>query len=144
MDEIINGYMYSCYVTNLNLPAAEIWRLYRGRAVCENQIKELKHDYGADKINLNNFDATHATLSFIMMAYNLMSLFKQAVIKKDVAPSLKTIRYTTLNVGSYMVQNGRNKILKMSLHMKRRSWITRLWNQMDNIKSPFLSIQNDP
>ena len=144
MDEIINGYRYSCYVTNLNLPAAEIWRLYRGRAVCENQIKELKHDYGADKINLNNFDATHATLSFIMMAYNLMSLFKQAVIKKDVAPSLKTIRYTTLNVGSYMVQNGRNKILKMSLHMKRRSWITRLWNQMDNIKSPFLSIQNDP
>jgi len=36
-DEIIeyNGYRYTCYITNLTLSAAEVWRLYRGRANCE-------------------------------------------------------------------------------------------------------------
>jgi hypothetical protein len=40
----ISGYRYSCYVTSLTLPPAEVWRLYRGRANCENRIKELKYD----------------------------------------------------------------------------------------------------
>ncbi|MDI9319797.1 MAG: hypothetical protein QM530_04900, partial [Phycisphaerales bacterium] len=44
-DEIMNGYRHSCYATKLTLPPAEVWRLYCGRAICENQIKELKYDY---------------------------------------------------------------------------------------------------
>lgn len=114
-DEIISGYRHSCYVTNLKLPAAEIWRLYRGRALCENQIKELKYNYAADKMNQNSFDATEATMNFIMVAYNLMSLFKQGVMPTKVKPTLKAIRFTTLNVGSYLVKNGRDRVLKMSL-----------------------------
>lgn len=93
-------------------------------------------------MNLNNFNVTQATLSFIMMAYNLMNLFKQVVMRKETIPLLKTIRYTTLNIGSYLVKNGRDRILKMSLKMKRRSWITRLWEQMDNIKSSFFTVVN--
>ncbi|MDI9320735.1 MAG: hypothetical protein QM530_09730 [Phycisphaerales bacterium] len=49
----------------LTLPPAEVWRLYRGRAICENQIKELKYDYATGKINQQSFDATEATLNFI-------------------------------------------------------------------------------
>jgi hypothetical protein len=49
-DENINGYRHSCYITNLTLPPAEIWRLYRNRATCENRIKELKYDYALDKL----------------------------------------------------------------------------------------------
>ncbi len=139
-DEIINGYRHSCYITNLTLPPTEVWRLYRARAVCENQIKELKYDYAADKINQHSFDATETTLNFIMIAYNLMSLFKQVVIQDKVKPTLKTIRFSTLNIGSYLVQNGRDRILKMSLHMKRRNWITKLWQNMDNIKFPFINL----
>lgn len=41
-DEITRGYRHICYVTNLSLPPVEIWRIYRNRANCENQIKELK------------------------------------------------------------------------------------------------------
>ncbi|MDI9318830.1 MAG: hypothetical protein QM530_00005, partial [Phycisphaerales bacterium] len=69
-----------------------------------------------------------------------MSLFKQVVIEDKVKPVLKTIRYSTLNIGSYLVQNGRHKILKMSLHMKRRNWITALWQNIDNIKYPFINL----
>ena len=76
-DEIIVNYRHSCYITNLTLLSAEVWRLSRGRANCENQIKELKYDYAVGKMNTNSFDTTETTMNFILIAYNLMSLFKQ-------------------------------------------------------------------
>jgi hypothetical protein len=139
-DEIINGYRHSCYITNLTLPAAEVWRLYRNRATCENRIKELKYDYALDKINQHSFDATETTLNFIMVAYNLMSLFKQVIVKDKVRPTLKTLRYSCLGIGSYIVKNGSERILKMSVNMKRRSWITKLWENSDTISSPFINL----
>ena len=139
-EEIINGYRHSCYITNLSLPAAEVWRLYRNRATCENRIKELKYDYALDKINQHSFDATETTLNFIMVAYNLMSLFKQVIVQDKVRPTLKTLRYSCLGIGSYMVKNGSERILKMSLNMKRRSWITKLWENGNTISSPFITL----
>ena len=68
-------------VTDLKLSALEIWRLYRGRANCENRIKELKYDFGADSFNQKNFFATEAALSTAMMAFNFMSLFRKTLIK---------------------------------------------------------------
>ncbi len=141
-DDVMAGYRHSCYITNLKLPTAEIWRLYRGRAVCENQIKELKYDYAADKMNLNGFDATEATMNFIMIAYNLMSLFKQVIIPTKAKPMLKTIRYTTINVGAYLTKNGRDRILKMSLQMKRRKWIAELWKNIDGVQKPFIVVDS--
>ena len=140
-NELVNGYRHSCYITNLTLPAPEIWRLYRQRATCENRIKELKYDYALDKINQQSFDATETTLNFLMIAFNLMSLFKQVVVKDKVRPTLKTLRYKTFAIGSYITKNGTERILKMSLNMRRRCWITRLWEQADNIKAPFINLQ---
>jgi len=74
-EEIYRIYRYSAYVTNMKLPAAEVWRLYRGRGDAENRIKELKYDFGFDSFNLNDFFATETALTFAMNAYNLMSLF---------------------------------------------------------------------
>jgi len=139
-DEIMNGYRYSCYITNLSLPAAEIWRLYRHRATCENRIKELKYDYSLDKINQQSFDATETTLNFIMVAFNLMSLFKQVIVKEKVRLTLKTIRYRCLGIGSYLTKSGRDKILKISVNMKRRSWITKLWEYAGDLEPPFITI----
>ena len=39
----------------MGLPAAELWHLYRGRADCENRIKELKYDFGEENLNLKDF-----------------------------------------------------------------------------------------
>jgi hypothetical protein len=55
-----------------------IWRMYRGRADCENRIKELKYDFAAENFNMKGFWATEAALNTIMLAYNLMSLLRQA------------------------------------------------------------------
>jgi hypothetical protein len=139
-DDQMNRYRYSCYITNLTLPAPEVWRLYRNRATCENRIKELKYDYAADKINQRDFFATETTLNFIMIAYNLMSLFRQVVIQDQVRPTLKTIRLKALNIGSYIVQNGRDQILKMAVRGTRRNWITELWNRIDKVEKPFIDL----
>ena len=74
--EIYNNYRYSVYVTNLTFASAEIWRFYHGRANAENRFKELKYDFGFDSFNLQSFFGTEAALTFAMIFYNLMALFK--------------------------------------------------------------------
>jgi IS4 transposase len=68
----------------MDLPAEVVWRTYRGRADCENRIKELKYDFGADSFNMKDFWATEAALNTVMLAYNLMSLFRQVLVKSAV------------------------------------------------------------
>jgi len=62
----------------LDLGSSVIWRMYRGRADCENRIKELKYDFAAENVNMKGFWATATALNTIMLAYNLMSLLRQA------------------------------------------------------------------
>jgi hypothetical protein len=47
-DEDFLGWRYAAMTTDLGLAAIEIWRLYRGRADCENRINELKYEFGLD------------------------------------------------------------------------------------------------
>lgn len=123
-----NGYRYTCYVTNLTLGAAEVWRLYRGRANCENKIKELKYDYGLDRINQTSFDGTEASLVVMTIAYNFMSLFRQMVIPQKVRHRLSTLRYKVLAIPALIEKKGKRSVIKMALQMKRRLWIRRLWD----------------
>jgi len=46
--EIYNKYRYHSLITNLTLPAQQVWNLYKQRADAENRIKELKYDFGFD------------------------------------------------------------------------------------------------
>ena len=60
----------------------------RGRADGENRIKELKADFGLDSFNLRDFWATEAALTMAILAYNLMSLFRQSVMRASVQSRL--------------------------------------------------------
>ena len=71
------------FVTDMKLPAKAIYDMYRGRADSENRIKELKYDFSVDKFVSGNFSATEACGSFIVMAYNFLSLFRHALINSD-------------------------------------------------------------
>ena len=128
-DYELNGYRYTCYITTLKLSAADIWRLYRGRANCENRIKELKYDYGLDKMNQDGFDGTEACLLLMTIAYNFMSLFKQIIINEKVRNRLSTIRYKMLAIPAYIEQHSNKVIVKMALQMNRRAWIRKLWEK---------------
>ncbi|WP_148262036.1 transposase [Methylomonas methanica] len=65
----------------------------------EYRIKELKADFGLDAFNLRDFWATEVALGFAMLAYNLMSLFRQAVLRSRVQHTLSTLHGLVLAIG---------------------------------------------
>lgn len=134
--EIYSNYRYHSFITNLTLPAQQVWNLYKHRADAENRIKELKYDFGFDSFNIDSFYGTEAALNMVMMAYNLMSLFRQVIIGNKVQPKLSTLRYKLFAIGGYMVKEGNNRILKLSLAMKRREWFLGLWGKTSQFSMP--------
>jgi hypothetical protein len=136
-EEIFKNYRYSAYVTNMKLASAEIWRLYRGRANAENRIKELKYDFGFDSFNLKDFFATEAALTFAMIAYNLMSLFRTFVLQEKTQKTLSTLRYRAFAIGAYFEKQNGKLVLKIALNKKRRVWFSALWNHSKVLDYPF-------
>jgi hypothetical protein len=129
----IQGYRYSCYITTLKLSPVDVWRLYRQRANCENRIKELKYDYGLDKMNQASFDGTEATLMLMTIACNFPSLFKQVIAGGNVRHRLRTLRHKMLAIPAVVEQANDRTIVKMALHMKRRAWIDKLCQHIDEV-----------
>ncbi len=114
-DGMEERYRYSVFVTNLDLPAQMVWKLYRDRADAENRIKELKYDFGADSFCLSSFFATEAAFRFIMVAYNLLSLFRQIVLRERKQSTLKTLRFKCFALGAWITKHSRQNILKIAL-----------------------------
>lgn len=136
--EIYKNYRYSCCITNLHQSARMVYDIYRNRADAENRIKEIKYDFGAESFNTKSFWATEATLNFVMLAYNLMSLFRQAVLGTKVQHFMKTLRYKVFAIGGYIIKDGNKRILKLSLAMKRREWFMGLWSSTKLMSWPFV------
>jgi IS4 transposase len=136
-DQVLNPYRYSAYITNLSLSAADVWRLYRGRADAENRIKELKYDFGFDSFNLDNFFGTEDALGIAMPAYNLMALFRQFILNSIVQHTLSTLRFKTFAIGAYFEKNKNKVVLRMPIHKKRRQWFAGLWEAAKAVNLPF-------
>lgn len=134
---IYQNHRYSCYITNLDFSPQIIWNMYKGRADCENRIKELKQDFGFENFNMQDFAATEAALNFIIIAYNIMSLFKQAVLRSGKLHQLKTLRYKIFAIGGYITKSGNQRLLNLSLSMKRRKWIEGIWTESQQFNWPF-------
>jgi len=64
----------------------------RKRADVENQIKELRYEYGMEGCCSVSLAATEHAFRWVMVAYNLMSLFKQRVMGGKSYPSLATVQ----------------------------------------------------
>ena len=126
-DPDIAGWRYGALVTSLDLPMVEVWRTYRGRADCENRIKELKADFGLDAFNLNAFWATEAALGFAMLAYNLMSLFRQAVLRSRIQHTLSTLHGLVLAIGGSWHKDPSQNRLMLSVPRRSRAWFSGLW-----------------
>jgi hypothetical protein len=127
----MHDYRYQAWVSNLTLPAPEVWRLYRGRADAENRIAELKYDFGLDSFCLNEFYATEAAFRSVMVAYNVISLFRQAVLGVKIQPRLATIRFQCFAIGSWIGRKYRKNVLRVSLAHKRRPWFEGLFTKIE-------------
>jgi len=135
--EELPGYRFSCYVTNLDLPLDQIWNIYNTRADCENRIKELKNDFGLESFCLQDFWATEASFRFIMVAYNLMSLFRHFALNHHNRATLKTLKSYCFALGAWKVSHANKEVLKISLPTKRRPWMDGIFRQIKNLSPPF-------
>ncbi len=127
-DEPVGKYRYSLYVTNLNLPAEQIWLSYKDRADAENRIKELKYDFGLDRFCMDKFWATEAAFRTIMIAYNLMSLFRQMVLKSKTQATLSTLRFKCFALGSWISKHAGKTTLNISAIGEKRKWLDGLFD----------------
>lgn len=134
----IPAYRYSCYVTNMDLPLDQIWNIYNTRADCENRIKELKTDFGLDNFCLKDFWATEASFRFIMVAYNLMSLFRHFALNHHNRATLKTLKVYCFALGAWTVNHANRKMLKIALPAKKRPWMEGIFSNIQNTSPPFV------
>lgn len=130
-------YRYSCFVTNLALPAKIVYDSYRGRADSENRIKELKYDFSIDDFVSHNFWATEACGNFIVMAYNFMSLFRHALINSDKKKFLKTIRYELISTPAYLGKKKDKHILYLGRSLKTRKSFLSIWEKLKDFSLPY-------
>jgi hypothetical protein len=107
-------YRFSLYVTNLELPLDQVWKISNSRADCENRIRALKEDFGLDAFCLQDFWATEASFRFIMVADNLMSLFRHFALNDHHQATLSTLRSSCFAIGG-MGQPTRTKTFPQTL-----------------------------
>jgi hypothetical protein len=131
------GYRFSCYVTNMNLPLDQIWNIYNSRADCENRIKELKQDFGLENFCLQGFWATEASFRFIMIAYNLISLFRHFALNQHNRATHSTLKSYCFALGAWTVSHANKKTLKISLPVKKRPWLDGLFAKIEALNGNF-------
>ena len=103
---------FSLYVTNLDLPLDQIWNIYNSRADCENCVRELKQDFGLEALCLQDFWATEASFRFVMVDYNLMSLFRHFGRNSHNQATLSTLRSYCFALGGWISEHTRKRVLK--------------------------------
>jgi len=126
-------YRYSAYVTNSKLSDELVWVTYKHRAEAENQIKELKYDYGMEGFCFSEIHATEFAFRWVMMAYNLMSHVRNAIAVSKVKHTLSTLRFNCIAIGAYLVSSGRQKKLMLSVSSKKRDYIDSLFQKINSL-----------
>ncbi len=83
----------------------------------------------AGSLNLRDFRATEAALHTVMMAFNLMRLLRQALLKqtlrkngtdKPIQHTLSTLRHQLFARPGFVTHEGRRALLKLATAMQKR------------------------
>lgn len=135
--EDFDQYDYKFFATNTKWSGLDVHLRYNQRGDSENRIKELKYDYAIEGFSLNKFGAMEAAFRFILIAFNLMAIFKQALLDKKGYKYLSTIRFQCIAIGSYLVKSGRKKEMLLSAQGQRRHFLEHIFKRFDWIQPPF-------
>jgi hypothetical protein len=125
----VPGYTFHGVVTSLGLDPVESWHFYNSRADCENRLKELKEDFGADGFCLQSFDGTEAVFRLICFLFNLVALFKREVTRNE-SPRLATLRTDLIVIGAIVGADGRKTVLRLGLRGPRRERFAQLLERL--------------
>ena len=123
-------YRYSALVTNMKYDAATIWRVYRLRANCENQIKALKDDFGLNSFVMKDYWATEVALTLAMLTANLASLFRRSCLHLRKNHRMQYILQHVLVVPSRYLSNKNEEPDRLILYVKgrKRKWLSELFD----------------
>ena len=125
-------------MTSLRLPPEQVRRLYLGRADSENRIKELLQDFAMAGFTSDKFWATEAAFRMALYAYNLMSLFRQALLGRASNQTLSTLRVQCFAIGAGLGRAANKQILRLGLSPPRRQWFEGLFSAAQQITTPYL------
>ncbi len=72
--------------------------------------------------------ATEAAFRMIMIAYNLMSLFRQIILKSKTQATLSTLRFKCFALGSWTSKHAGKTTLNISAIGAKRKWLDGLFD----------------
>jgi hypothetical protein len=129
------GYLFQALVTSLpsSVSPLEVWRQYNGRAGMEGIIKELRHGYGLHQFCCQDFWATEAALSMVVMAHNVVELF-QRFLGWTQRYAVSSLRFHLFLCAGVISRTAGVTTIKLAQPLRRRAWWMRLW---ERIASPF-------
>jgi hypothetical protein len=108
------SYDYQVILTNSGTEAEQVWRCYNQRACCENFIKEGIYGFGLDKVVSHAYGGNCAWFELLMLAYNLMNVFKEEVLNQGkVKQTIQTIRDRLFLIPGRLVASSRQWVLKL-------------------------------
>lgn len=132
-DQIIHGgYLYRAIATNrTDLSHSDLVHWYNQRAEhSENRIKELKLDFGANRLPCGDFDANALYFAISTLAYNLFALLRLVLPKRWESCRVTTIRWRLYALAGKVVRHGRRVALKL-----RQSGVDLLAEVLSRIRS---------
>jgi hypothetical protein len=127
------GYLFQALVTSLppSVSPLEVWRQYNGRAGIEGVIKELRHGYGLHQFCCQDFWATEAALSMVVIAHNLVELFSR-FLGWSQRYAVSSLRFHLFLCAGVISRAGGVTTIKLAQPPKRRSWWRRLWERISS------------
>ena len=83
-------------------------------------------------------------MNTVMLAYNLMSLLRQVLLKtstvkhssNNIQHTLQTLRYKLFAKPAYITTESRKPILHMAVAMQQRTWMQGLWDASKAFELP--------
>ena len=122
------------------------WLRPGNTAACSNCVEFMRETFdeamagmkvGLDAFCLQDFWATEAAFRFIMVAYNLMSLFRHLGLKSHNQATWATLRSYGFAIGGWVSQHARKRVLQLSLPRKKRPWMDAIFRQIEVHPPPF-------
>ena len=125
------GYLFQALVTSLpeSVSPLDVWRQYNGRAGIEGVIRQLRHGYGLHQFCCQDFWATEAALSMVVMAHNLVELFER-FLGWSQRYAVSSLRFHLFLCAGVISRAAGLTTIKLAQPPPRSAWWRRLWERL--------------
>lgn len=104
-------------ITNTELSAENIYKCYRGHAIIETVIEELKNDFGTGLAHTNAFHVNAAMTTITALSYNIKNQFldKQQLFRRNrERVKLSTLQNIWLHIPGALSRSGNRVVLRLT------------------------------